>query len=181
MLYINIYFSVTIYIWFHSFIHSFIHIVVCCRLLHHVQGECCGLIPTMYWTIVLQTASNKIDNDGNKNIKKIILSRTAEGSSLNIVQDSSQNLGGNLKLDSVHRCDNYKSMLFIVIENFRPNKACLYHSSNIFQIFFSISFNNNKNQFLLYPPATKLQGGYTGFTMSVRPSVCRQILCCTIT
>jgi hypothetical protein len=48
----------------------------------------------------------------------------------------------NLKLDSVHRCDNYKSMLFIVIENFRPNKASLYHSSNIFQIFLSVSFQN---------------------------------------
>jgi hypothetical protein len=79
-----------------------------------------------------------------------MLSRTAEGLSLNIVQDSSQNLGCNLKLDSVHPCDNYKSMLFIVIENFRPNKASLYHSSNIFQIFLSVSFNNNKNQFWLY-------------------------------
>jgi len=38
-------------------------------------------------------------------------------------------------------------MRLIVIENFQPNKACLYHSSNIFQIFFSVSINNNKNQF----------------------------------
>ena len=28
---------------------------------------------------------------------------------------------------------------------------------------------------LLYPPATKLRGGYTGFTLFVRPSVCPSI------
>ena len=32
-----------------------------------------------------------------------------------------------------------------------------------------------------YTPRNEVVGGYTGFTMSVRPSVCRQILCRTIT
>ena len=32
-----------------------------------------------------------------------------------------------------------------------------------------------------YTPRNKVVGGYIGFTMSVRPSVCRQILCRTIT
>jgi hypothetical protein len=40
--------------------------------------------------------------------------------------------------------------------------------------------NSNDGKYL-YTPRNEVVGGYTGFTMSVRPSVCRQILCRTIT
>jgi hypothetical protein len=33
----------------------------------------------------------------------------------------------------------------------------------------------------IYTPHNEVVGGYTGFTMSVHPSVCRQIVCRTIT
>jgi hypothetical protein len=37
------------------------------------------------------------------------------------------------------------------------------------------------HQIRFYTPHNEVVGGYTGFTMSVCPSVCRQILCRTIT
>ena len=42
------------------------------------------------------------------------------------------------------------------------------------KIYFTKPMISAHNQHIFIPPATKLGGGYTGITLSIRPSVCRR-------
>ena len=72
----------------------------------------------------------------------------------------------------------------ICINTIYSTHAGQYYPRLLFHSCRSILSETNTGLYLsisFYTPRNEVVGRYTGFTMSVRPSICRQILCRTIT